>query len=246
MEGKGLKADNTAAAGEGKAYSALEHAWDEGFGYFGANRTYGSLTDDEIKARVHDADGSGTIDIKTEYIFGASINAAKRDLGSAEGAAPTDFTSDAWNGFLGGRAIIAGTETALTEAEMADLVTHRDMAVEAWEKAVAATVVHYINDMIQDLMAASPSTEAEYDFATYAKHWSEAKGFALWFQFNPYSPMGSDDFAALHDALGLSPTLPSGDYMSYYTGLLEARALLGEIYGFDAANMGDDYGENGW
>ena len=45
-----LRAGNAEAAGDGKAYSALEHAWDEGFGYFGANRLYGGMTAADIKA----------------------------------------------------------------------------------------------------------------------------------------------------------------------------------------------------
>jgi hypothetical protein len=37
-EGKGLMATHSEAA-DGKAYTALEHAWDEAFGYFGASGT---------------------------------------------------------------------------------------------------------------------------------------------------------------------------------------------------------------
>ena len=43
VDGKGLLADHEAVA-EGKSYTALEHAWDEAFGYFGAARTAGDST----------------------------------------------------------------------------------------------------------------------------------------------------------------------------------------------------------
>ena len=36
----GLCADNSRAV-PGRPYSALEHAWDQAFGYFGATRRYG-------------------------------------------------------------------------------------------------------------------------------------------------------------------------------------------------------------
>ena len=59
-EGKGLLADHT-AADEGKPYTALEHAWDEGFGYFGGARNYLLYTDEEIAGEGgrDDADPAG-------------------------------------------------------------------------------------------------------------------------------------------------------------------------------------------
>ena len=65
---------------------------------------------------------------------------------------------------------------------MNELKAHRDAALSAWEKAIAATVVHYINDVIGDMEA------EDYSFYDHAKHWSEMKGFALSFQFNRRSP----------------------------------------------------------
>ena len=129
---------------------------------------------------------------------------------------------------------------------MADLVEHRDLAIGAWEKAIAATVIHYINDMIADITAYGSDVmtgtvgtdEATYSFKDYAKHWGEAKGFGLWFQFNPHSPMTDDQFAALHGALGLNAPgyVPGsgGDYMAYIAAITEARDLIGTVYGFDA------------
>jgi hypothetical protein len=234
-EGKGLLADNTEAAGEGKAYSALEHAWDEGFGYFGANRTYGLMDAAEIKAQGRqDADGNGMIDLNSEYAWGASMNAAKRDVGAT---VQTDMVGDAWLGFHGGRAIIAAADGALSEDDMAALEEHAQLAVSTWEMAVAATVIHYINDMNGDLEAAG--TDA-YSFNDYAKHWGEAKGFGLWFQFNPHSLMTDSDFAELHDLLG--QTAPgyvpggAGDQVTYTNGLMAARDLICTTYAFEADN----------
>jgi hypothetical protein len=245
LPGKGLLSDNVARV-EGKPYTALAHGWDEGFGYFGAAKDFGDYTDDELAAAggrperakgYFDLDGDGAIDLGSEFNFGHATNAAKRDRGSN---ASTDFTRDAWEGFLAGRALIARAGE-LDAAELAQLKAHRDRAVGAWEAAIASTVVHYINDVLRDMAA------AEYDFMGHAKHWSELKGFALSLQFNPRSPLSDADFAEFHRLVGQRPVRPGeAEATAYRQALLDARALVAAAYGFDAANVGDENGENGW
>ncbi len=244
LDGKGLNADHTAAE-DGEPFTALEHQWDEAFGYFGASRSYPDWTDADISDTPGmDVDGDGTVDLLREMNWGHSVNAAKRDLGAV---AATDFTAEAWSGFYSGRALLADTAgTALTADQKAELAGYRDTAVAAWEKAIAATVVHFINDTLQDM--GTFDTEA-YDFGNHAKHWSEMKGFALALQFNPRSPLSDEHFALLHDLLGDSPTLENAEESerdSYAAGLVQARDLLGTAYAFDTANLGDSHGENGW
>lgn len=244
VAGSGLLSDHSALV-EGKPYTALEHAWDEGFGYFGASRDY-CTGDAAVIADPGYADSwpaDGAIDLLSEVCWGHSTNAAKRDLGASS---PTDFVGQAWAGFLGGRALLASTGGALSAAELDTLRAHRDQAVLAWESAIAASVVHYINAVLQQM--ASFDT-ANYSFADHAKEWSEMKGFALSMQFNPRSPMTDADFATLHALLGDAPVLPSGGaeaISAYREDLRSARALLGDAYGFDAANLGDDDGRGGW
>ena len=237
---KGLLSDHTTQV-EGKDYTDLEHAWDEGFGYFGAARTYGDWSDDEIRGVYMDVDGDGAIDLTSEYNFGFSVNAAKRDLGSVSG---TDFTGQAFDNFVAGRQLLADTQgSELSAEQMDELVGYRDAALDAWERSISSTVVHYINDTIRDQSAMG--TE-DYDFAAHAKHWSEMKGFALGLQFSPHSPLGDEAFAAIHEAMGTGPELDPNELDAYKAGLLEARATLAAAYGFDAADLGDDDGENGW
>ena len=244
-EGKGILSPNTRSGDA--LYTSLEHAWDEGFGYFGASRDYGNLTDETVAGATPYSDYSGDnlIDLRSEYNTGASVNAAKRDLGAATAAA-TDFTQEAWDAFLDGRQLIADAGETLTTAELDQLRAYRDAAVAAWEKAIAASAVHYINDVLQDMNAGD-----SYDFETHAKHWSELKGFALSFQFNPRSPFVTDAaaFVQLHTYLGTAPVLldaPDAQITAYEQALRDARALIGTKFGFDAANLGDDNGENGW
>ena len=112
-----------------------------------------------------------------------------------------------------------------------------------WEKAISATAIHYINDLIRDI-AASPQ-----DFYNVSKHWSELKGFSLAFQFNRRSPLTAADFEKFHRLIGDKPVLESAGQAKqdeYVESLKEARAILAKAYSFAKENVGDDKGENGW
>ena len=134
---------------------------------------------------------------------------------------------------------------------MTQLKAHRDTVVMTWEKCIAATALHYINDTLQDM--AKFGTD-DYNFANHAKHWSELKGFALGLQFNPRSPLNEtmegmqhSYFNLLHKKIGTAPALPGARNVdSYKDELREARSMLAERYGFAAANVGDANGEGGW
>lgn len=254
--GKGLLADHNALV-EGQPYTELEHAWDEAFGYFGAARNYLEYTDAELAksggrpeyAGFNDANSDGEIDFESEFNFGISVNAAKRDLGSANGAAPTDFSDLIMRSFLQGRFIMSKSDGPLSDQDILALQAERDIIALNWEKTIAASALHYINDMLQDLTAIA---DGQGSYSDYAKHWSEMKGFALSFQFNPRSPMSDTDFAAFHALVGDAPVLPDAegvteeDVTQYRQDLIAARALLVQAYDFDAANVGDDNGLNGW
>lgn len=243
VDGKGLLSDNTVGDKDGtKPYTALEHSYDEGFGYFGAARNYNEYTDDEIAKKggrddwqgYHDVDTNGAIDLLSEFNFGNSTNAAKRDRGTVSNTNPTDLSKVIFDAFLMGRAIIVDAGGALNDEQMAALQAQRDIIVMNWEKAISSTVVHYINDTIGDMDKIGTD---EYDFATHAKHWSEMKGFALNLQFNPRTPVTAEQFAQLHDLIGMAPVTGSDDLEGYKTKLLEARDILQAAYEFDADNV---------
>lgn len=235
-------------------FSTLEHQWDEGFGYFGAARDYNDYSDEEIAGNggrgeyengYFDSDGDGKIDLGSEFNFGHAINAAKRDQGSSD-TAPTDFTKEIFSAFLAGRAIISNADGELTAEQRTALLAERDIIAKGWESVIAANVIHYINDTLRDMNKFDTN---DYDFAAHAKHWSELKGFALGLQFSPFSPLSDEKFAELHGHLGIKPVIEgaeAGVITAYRQALLDARALVGAAYGFDASNIGDDNGENGW
>lgn len=242
VDEKGLNASNI-PDGE-SVYSDLAHAWDEGFGYYGAARNFAAYTDNEIASGEYlDMDGDDLQDLKTEKNWGNSVNSAKRDLGAV---VATDFTADAWDGFLKGRHLIHTVDGELSDTQMDELKVFRDQAVQAWEKSISSTVVHYINDTLQDM---NNFGSDDYKFVDHAKHWSEMKGFALGLQFNPYSLLTDTDFNTFHSLIGDFPVLEDAtqdEISTYRQNLIDARTLLMESYGFDAANAGDEYGEGGW
>jgi hypothetical protein len=246
VEGKGLLASHSSYP-DGSAYTELEHAWDEGFGYFGASRSYPSYTDEQLAAGERlDTNGDELIDLGAEVNYGHSVNAGKRDFGAST-LAPTDFSRQAWEGFAGGRQLLADTAGAeLSEGDFERLSAYRDQAVSAWESAIAATAVHYINEVLMDTAETGSSGSR---FVRHAKHWSELKGFALGLQFNPRSPLSDADFILFHELIGVAPVLEtasSEERSAYRSAMLEARSVLGAAYGFDEANLGDAGGEGGW
>ncbi|WP_017445001.1 DUF4856 domain-containing protein [Gayadomonas joobiniege] len=226
-EGKGLLSSNVQGDA---AYTSLEHQWDEGFGYFGAARDYLAYDDATLaSSAAQDANQDNLIDLTSEYNFGQSVNAAKRDVGSN---GETDFTAEAMTAFIKGRALInqyAGTE--LTSAQLEALQGYRDQAVLAWEKAIAATVIHYINDTHADV---SKIGTAEFSLADTAKHWSELKGFLLGLQFNPRSPLSDTDFAQVNTLVGNQPVTVQVEQTAYLEALISARDILQAAYGFDS------------
>ncbi len=238
-DGKGLLSDHVDFGT--KTYTALEHQFDEGFGYFGAARNFLDFSDEEIAKKggraefqgVNDYDADGKIDFLAEYNFGQAVNASKRDLGAT---VATDFSKDAMEAFLKGRQLLSDTAgTALTDAQMTELLAQRDIALGAWEKAISATVVHYINYTIADLDAIGSD---DFSYSDLAKHWSEMKGFALGLQFNRLSPMNDADFVQMHALMGDKPVLTgASEIAAYRAALLEARDLLKDAYGFNADNV---------
>ncbi len=246
-DGKGLKSDNVDQDKGTKAYTSMEHQFDEGFGYFGAAHNYTTYTDLEIRAKsgrdefkngYNDIDADGKIDLTGEINFGNSTNAAKRDLGTVGNTNATDYTTQAFNAFVTGRAIINNAVTRdLTADELTTLLEQRDIAVLTWEKAIAATVVHYINDTNADLDKLGATDYTSANFSDLAKHWSELKGFSLNLQFNPHSPMTAEKFASLQGFIGMKPVLTKDEVAAYKAKLASARTLLREVYNFDADNV---------
>jgi len=236
-----LANDNAAPRSEGSASTAMEHAWDEAFGYFGAARDYGRYSDTQLAGGVDDfasdSNGDGRIDFTSEYNFGLSRNAAKRD-GSGRGV---DFTREIFNAFLTGRSLIANQGT------VSEIAAQRQLAANGMEQVIAATVVHYINDTLSDmadLVVVDGNGTGENGTAenrvNLNKHWAEMKGFTVALQYSPLRLIGAGELKTLHGIMGLAPRYETPGSNAYNAAVSEyqrAKQVLQEVYGFSADNM---------
>lgn len=208
----GKAGSNSTAAKAGKSYTTAEHKWDESFGYLGAARNMPAFTDLETRAKsgrdaykygYFDIDSNGKIDIGSELNLGQAVNCAKRDIGAT--AQPTNYTNEVFEAFYKGRKLINDAKADLKPEQVTELNSYAQKAALAWEKCIAATVVHYINDTVADL----DYTDVD-GFKKLAKHWSEMKGFALGLQFSPFSPVTEAVYKEVIDAMGMAPVLANG------------------------------------
>ncbi|MGE3801335.1 MAG: DUF4856 domain-containing protein [Candidatus Kapaibacterium sp.] len=220
--------------GDAAPYTEMEHAWDEAFGYFGAARNYSAYTDAQLAGStedfVGDVNGDGKIDFQSEYNFAFARNAGKRDAGSATG---TNFTKNIFDAFLGGRTSIVNKGTT------ADLVSFRNQAVEEWEKLLAATVIHYINETLENMGELTTESTAANSLELN-EHWAEMKGYSMALQYNPMKKILDAELSVLQVLIGSHPVYAvpgSNSFNNYQAELKNARSLLQEKYGFAEADV---------
>ena len=238
-----IPTDDNSVAVEGKSYTAMEHHWDESFGYFGAALDYntGYTDDNDRKSSPYfDSNSDGKIDFKTEYNVGWAVTAAKRDLCTGCDAG-LDFTKTIFDAYIKGRTMIVNQEP------LAQILEQRDLIMATWEKVVAAVTIHYINDVIDDMdaiIAAGDATVTPASSATadYENHWGEMRGYANGLLYNDFKKIATDNLNRLYVVMGTAPVYPKdGSFaaMQAYKGQLagEAKAILKASYGFSDANM---------
>ena len=66
--------DDNSMSDDGDPWTAMEHHWDESFGYFGAARDYNTgLHDNDEKDPYYDSNGDGAIDFLQNIILLQSL-----------------------------------------------------------------------------------------------------------------------------------------------------------------------------
>ena len=252
-----------------KAYAGGEHNWDEAFGYYGAARDNNSYTDNEAAGKsgrdgwskgYYDSNNDSQIDVRSEVNLALSQNCAKRDRQDTDGdgVGDTNLSKEAFDAFLLGRHVLSeATAAGSLSAGQAAVVTAQAKAASlAVEKCIAATVIHYINDVTDDISTISNGQYANAkNFTDYAKHWSEMKGFALGLQFSPDSPfhasttaladlkkilsdMGDAPVLADGSQNGVAPTGTADEALAAYVATLDAaKEKLATAYGFPEATV---------
>ncbi|MBA66144.1 MAG: hypothetical protein CMG55_10125 [Candidatus Marinimicrobia bacterium] len=233
--------DDNTMQDDGDPYTAMEHHWDESFGYFGAARDYNTgYTDDNDRKSdpYHDTNGDGSIDFKTEYNIGWAVTAAKRDL--VDGVSiDYDFTKTIFDAYLEGRTLI------VNEAPLEEIIVQRDIILNTWEKVVAAVTIHYVNDVAADMAAlypadatAGPSSELSADLNN---HWGEMRGYANGLLYNDFKVISDADLNTVLTTMGTAPVYPEAGEDAFYTyhGLLltTVKNTLQAAYDFSDEHM---------
>jgi hypothetical protein len=232
---KGLNADNTAKYKGTKNYTALEHHWDEAFGYFGAARDYANYTIEQITNKhAIDTDGNGYISLKSEKTLGIARNSARMDLYiKTKGDKKSDLSGKAIRAFIAGRHLISTQPEGYAKYVKALSV----VALGEWEKTLAYTTVHYINSTLSQMKLAGKDN---YNFLNHTKYWSEMKGFGMAAQFSPVAIMSISDFEKFHELVGDKPALLTQGkeaFEQYRKNLLAARLILKKAYGISSKNI---------
>ena len=235
--------DDNSVSDDGDPYTAMEHHWDESFGYFGAARDYntGYTDDDDRKsAPYNDSNGDGSIDFKSEFNSGWAVTAAKRDLCSGCDV-NHDFTKTIFDAYLEGRTLI------YNQAPLDEILVQRDIILNEWEKVVAAVSIHYVNDVAADIAAiitAADTTAAPMSDATadYENHWGEMRAYAHGLMYNDFKVISDDNLNRILGVMGTAPVYPeNGDFTAmqdYHDALVgEVRAIFKASYGFSDANV---------
>ena len=237
--------DDNTVSDDGDPYTAMEHHWDESFGYFGAARDYNTgYTDDSDRKSdpYYDSNGDGSIDFKSEYNMGWSVTAAKRDVVTA--STDYDFTGTIMNAYLEGRTLITN------QAPLADILVQRDIILNTWEKVVAAVSIHYINDTMSDLAALIAAADtslawnnlpSEGDGYKYNIHWAEMRAYAHGLIYNDFKLISDPEIATVFGYMGTAPAYNDGaDFSAMQTlhdNLALAKDVLKDVYGFDDEHM---------
>ena len=232
--------DDNTMSDDGDPYTAMEHHWDESFGYFGAARDYntGYSDDNARKTTQNDSNGDGSIDFKTEFNSGWGITAAKRDL--VDGVSVDyDFTGTIMNAYLEGRTLI------YNQAPLNEILVQRDIILSTWEKVVAAVTIHYVNDVAADMAALYPADSNAGPLSDLSadlnNHWGEMRGYANGLLYNDFKVISDSDLNTILTTMGTSPVYPEDGetvFYNYHEMLVTTvKSLLQNAYGFSDEHM---------
>lgn len=210
---------------DGAAYTGKEHVWDEAFGYFGApanamsldaNTAYAiSKADKSVFAKA-DANGDGTVDLKTEMTYGHAYYAADADKGEK-----TNYLHDITGAFISGRQLITDAKgQKLSDDQRTKLKGFADIIKQNWEQVIAEAAYKYAGSVYKDLKTITKIMDTDGDIKTayrdYSKHWGELKGFALALQMSG-KDLGETG-VNINRLIGFSPVNLTGEQVTSLDG----------------------------
>jgi hypothetical protein len=205
--------NNTIVPGEG---TAMQHYWDEAFGYFGAPKDFTAYTEADLTSRSRDTNGDGKIDPITEKPYYHANYALQRDMASKNFSAAdrTDYMKQLMGAFTKGRAAIINKDYAARDEA-------KQVIVENLEKLIASNTLHYINSVKQYML-----TNKQSDIAARNHEWAEARGFLNSLKYNPLRKISDADWNELNGYIGNKPGETNADNLG------KAAKKLQSIYGF--------------
>ena len=191
-----------------KAYTDMEHHFDEAFGYYGAAIGYKNMTESERQS-------SGSATTAAEYTTLVNFDWAKYASKRSDVAGcsqSTDLDDTIMNAFLLGRAHISA------ESPLADIQEQMDIVSTGWETVIAANIIHYAADVKGLMVAGASDFNCSMD-ASCSKYWSEMAPFAMALQFNENSPLTTADLTTLQSVIGMAPptTNTAADQATFQT-----------------------------
>lgn len=201
---------------DGAPYTGKEHAWDEGFGYFGAPAHALTLSPAEvydIAKRKDEAmtwadyNQDGMVDLKTEMVFGPAYYAAGFDKGGK-----TEYLHTIVKAFIDGRKLLTSAKgEKLTDTQRAELKGYAKVIHDNWQAVLAEATFKYAGSVYKDMVKLQTIMEANGEtdkmLKTYIKHWGELKGFALALQTGKNN-LG-ETATRLNRMIGFGPLLPN-------------------------------------
>ena len=210
---------------DGAYYTGKEHAWDEGWGYFGAPAHALSLTADEVYAITKqsedafakaDANGDGIVDLKSEMSFALAYYAA-----GADKSGKTEYLPTITKAFIDGRQLIADAKgEVLSKEQLAKLAEYAEIVETNIEQVLAEAVFKYAGSVYKDIQNLKATVESNGDakeiFRNYAKHWGELKGFSMALQAGRKN-LG-ETAVKMNRMIGFSPVLLGNTQISGVDG----------------------------
>jgi hypothetical protein len=199
---------------DGAAYTGKEHVWDEAFGYWGAaahTLTLSAKESYEVAKKKNlaaaDYNKDGIVDAGTEMTYAHAYYASGFDKGGK-----TNYLETVTRAFVDGRHTITSSEGSKMGWNKRNAIKKNAAIIcSNWEKVIAEAVFKYAGSVYKDLDKLDAVMKAKGDtkkaFATYAKHWGEAKGFAMALEAGAADR--SDVSLKLTSLLGYGPWLPN-------------------------------------
>ena len=202
----------------GTNYTAMEHAWDEAFGYYGASIDLNSYTNTNLtnpNGNYHDTNANYVIEANGEYNFNFVTQAATLAL---DNPSQTNYNTLIFEAFLTGRAGITNKNDTIRRQQAT-------IIVEQWEKLLANNALYHTN--LLSIEVANIGTPNQ-NTAAINQHWSAMIGYILALQYNSQKIITQTQIAQLKTSAGNFPP----NSLDFQEKINEIKQILVQTYHF--------------